>query len=388
MRILYILLLAGAAVFYLLYSDNLSFLTLIMLIIFPAILFILLLIASTGISAEFEDKHIIAEKGKPFSITVKIRNKTFLPVSNLKMYVRYSNRFDGKIRKHTINIPAALKSCETVVFNMSYAHCGTVDIVIKKMVIFDLIKLFRVPKRILKTAYVTVLPEVVPVMAEVTSCADTDMDSDTFYSDKSGDDPSEVFDLREYHDSDNLNRVHWKLSSRNEEMIIREFSKPYTSTILILPEISDCRSENETDAVLGIMNSIAVYLVEQGVKFTVGRILFEDGSAVFEKIKSSEELLYFCCSVLENMHIDCMAKLADNVVNSENTLKIYSHIIYISPDCNIDSLSSVKNISSARLTYIQPVSDKKPTENAFSEVDEYIPVSLSDISGGLTNINL
>jgi hypothetical protein len=41
-------------------------------------------------------------------------------------------------------------------------------------------------------------PEAVPVTAEVTSCADTDMDSDTFYSDRPGDDPSEVFDLREY----------------------------------------------------------------------------------------------------------------------------------------------------------------------------------------------
>jgi hypothetical protein len=77
--------------------------------------------------------------------------------------------------------------------------------------------------------------------------------------------------LESIYDGDNLNRVHWKLSSRNDELIIWEFSKPYTSTILILPEISDCHSENEADAVLGIMNSIAVYLVEQGIELTVGR---------------------------------------------------------------------------------------------------------------------
>ena len=388
MRILYILLIAGAAVFYLLYSDNLSFVTLIMLIVFPAILFILLLITSIGISAEFEDEHIIAEKGRPFSMNVKVRNRTFLPISNVRIYVRYSNRFDGKIYKRIVNIPASSKSCETVSFNMNYAHCGVVDIEIKKVVIFDLIKLFRIPKRILKTAYATVLPEAVPVTAEVTSCADTDMDADTFYSDRPGDDPSEVFDLREYYDGDNLNRVHWKLSSRNDELIIREFSKPYTSTILILPEISDCHSENEADAVLGIMNSIAVYLVEQGIELTVGRVLPQAGGAVFEKIQHSEDLLYFCCSILEDMRADSMTKLADNAASSENTMKIYSHIIYISPDCDIDSLSAIKNASSARLTYIQPVSNVKQNRNAFSEADEYIPVSLSDIGSELLNINL
>jgi hypothetical protein len=88
------------------------------------------------------------------------------------------------------------------------------------------------------------------------------------------------------------------------------------------------------------------------------------------------------------MRADSMTKLADNAASSENTMKIYSHIIYISPDCDIDSLSAIKNASSARLTYIQPVSNVKQNRNAFSEADEYIPVSLSDIGSELLNINL
>lgn len=388
MGVLYILLLAGAAIFNLLYKDTLSFLTLVMLIIFPVILFVLLLVISSGISAEFEDKHIVTDKNKPLSINVRIVNKSILPAANIKIYIRYSNRYNGKIYKSTVNIPAAAKSSEVVSFNVNYAHCGVLDILIKKIVIFDFIKLFRISKHISKTASVIFLPEAVPLAAEITSCADTDMDSDTFYSDRAGDDPTEVFDLREYQDSDNLNRIHWKLSSRNEEMIVREFSKPYTSTILILPEVADCKSESEADAVLEIMNSLAVFLAEQGVEFNIGRVLPNDGSVVLDKIKSNEDLLYFCCSVIEDMRHSNTSKLIENIVCSENELKIYSHIVYISPDCNIDSLADVRNATCAKLTYIQPVSDKKTADNIFLEADEYIPVRISNISEGLLNINL
>ncbi len=42
----------------------------------------------------------------------------------------------------------------------------------------------------------------------------------------SGDDPSETLKLREYQKGDPLNRIHWKLSAKNEKLIVAEMSMP------------------------------------------------------------------------------------------------------------------------------------------------------------------
>ena len=273
---------------------------------------------------------------------------------------------------------------------MKYIHCGVVDIVIKKITVFDIIRLFRISKRIIKTSAAVILPDIIPVDADVISCADTNTDSDTFYTDRSGDDASEVFDLREYHEGDNLNRIHWKLSSRSDDMIVKEFSKPYTSSILVLPEISACKTENQVDALLSIMSSIAFFLTDQGMELSIGRIIESDSIAI-EKIKNYDELLGLSCSLLQNMHKTDTLMLIDGILSSEYTVAVYSHVIYISPQCNIDSLTAVKNSGSAMVTYIQPVLDKN-SANAdsllLSEIDEYIPVSMDNISEGLINIIL
>lgn len=50
---------------------------------------------------------------------------------------------------------------------------------------------------------------------------------------KGGDDGSEVFEVRAYRDGDPLQRVHWKLTAKTGEMLVREFSLPKREVLLL-----------------------------------------------------------------------------------------------------------------------------------------------------------
>lgn len=49
---------------------------------------------------------------------------------------------------------------------------------------------------------------------------------DIYDGKKSGTDVSEVFGLREYREGDTLQSIHWKLSGKMHQLIVREFGRP------------------------------------------------------------------------------------------------------------------------------------------------------------------
>ncbi len=62
------------------------------------------------------------------------------------------------------------------------------------------------------------------------------LDSDEFSMVKAGFDPSETFAIREYRPGDRIRQVHWKLSEKFDELMVRDYGLPIQNTILLLLE--------------------------------------------------------------------------------------------------------------------------------------------------------
>ena len=61
-------------------------------------------------------------------------------------------------------------------------------------------------------------------------------DSDIYSDTQKGDDRSQVFELRNYREGDDLRNVHWPLSSRRDMLIVKEFSLPIEDSCVVLLE--------------------------------------------------------------------------------------------------------------------------------------------------------
>ena len=53
------------------------------------------------------------------------------------------------------------------------------------------------------------------------------------HSSGGGDDPSEIYQVREYRERDSLKDIHWKLSAREEELMVKERGFPLGCVVLI-----------------------------------------------------------------------------------------------------------------------------------------------------------
>ena len=274
----YLILVFFIGIFHILYKGNLSFILLIFLIALPVVMFIILLIQTKLLTVTISSDVAVTERGKPTVLRLTLHNRFFLPITACKISVRYVSRFapDKSVTgKYSVIVPINHRDKETVALNFSAEHCGSVDVSIKNIVLCDFIGITRLYKKINYMESILVLPCVFPITAGMETSFVSDSDSNSFSQVKPGDDPSEIFQLREYRDGDRQNRIHWKLSSRSESFIVKELSLPISSKILILCDFSGCddasRSDaaSETDDILDMAATLSFFLAEKGTSHTV-----------------------------------------------------------------------------------------------------------------------
>ncbi len=89
-------------------------------------------------------------------------------------------------------------------------------------------------------------------------------DGQHYHPQISGDDPSETLKLREYQKGDRLNRIHWKLSAKNEAMIVAEMSMPMNCNVVCFLDVSlSALSSRESRAYWEVLHTISQELLLQ-----------------------------------------------------------------------------------------------------------------------------
>lgn len=267
MKLIYIIITVFSAVFYILYKGDLSFYLLAFLIVLPFVLYAALAIGSAMLKIKVFCDSPVTERGKAAVIKLSLYNRSFLPVSSCTVKIRYtvSAPFEDELPfVHKAVVPLGGRTSETVSLSFLPKHCGAVSVSIKSVRLCDLLGMTSVRKKIDFKTRITVLPAILPVSAAVESNYVYSAESSVFSHEKPGDDPSEIFMLREYRDGDRHNLIHWKLSSRSESFIVKELSKPVGSRILIMADTGSCRSAEGADRVLEAAASLSCSLAESG----------------------------------------------------------------------------------------------------------------------------
>ncbi len=346
-----------SAVFYPMYKDDLSFLLLIAVFIFPVILIILLVISVSMIRVKVYCEDNITEHGKPVRLRVRMLNRSIFPVSACTVTLRYKSE-DNKIQKHMAVIPVSAKGSESIIFSLKAEHCGVIDCSVKSVRFDDLIGVFSIWKKVNFHKIIYVHPVVYPYETTIISSMNTDADSDVFSSSKYGDDPAEVFDLREYRAGDSMNRIHWKLSSRGDEYIVKELSEPVSSKVLIIPDISCCQSKKEIDDVMDMFAALSYFLAKKRLKHYA---VLSDSEISIEHIDSVEGLTEYFTKQVQciNKKREC-SELLELTSNEAFLNSRYSHIIIPATMYNSTVLGELELLGVAdRISVIYLGSDSK-----------------------------
>lgn len=143
-----------------------------------------------------------------------------------------------------------------------------------------------------------VLPECHLLMVEITRRTREFIADAEEYSDReSGDDPSEIYQIREYRDKDSLHDVHWKLSAKAEELLVKEHGRPLGAAVLIWLNLEDVKKarKKKTDVVpanlLELVASLSFSLLEESCVHMVAWYELEN-HLIRKKRISKEEHIY------------------------------------------------------------------------------------------------
>ena len=240
-RSLYAALLAGSLAFALFYESKLSLVLLIGVAVLPAVTLILLVITGLFLKLEVTPDTAYVGKLQSFDVTVRVKNRFVMPVSPMMITGTFHDK-DGNVlsgRRLVINAPAFRKS--EYVFRGSIRYRGEYVLGIDKAEVFDLLRIFRFRLRKNPSCQVTVTPRRILLDETSALCSD---DYDSNVTKISFFDSGSFVSVREYEEGDLLKHVHWKLSAKHDELMVRQTEQNLGSSAVIMTDLHSVSDED------------------------------------------------------------------------------------------------------------------------------------------------
>ena len=281
-KIVFLLMIIICIMFYILYLWDFALVLLVVIAALPIVMFIMALILKHNVKTDIVIKDQTVPKKQPFPVQLCVTNKSFIPIGKAEARIDYYNIFSNQITTFYLDMPVQARNTQKVTFQLSSKFCGIVNIRTEYINIYDPMRLFRFRTAKKVGAAVSVMPEIHEIGGTVNFSDKINEESNAFSEFQSGDDPSEIFDLREYNAGDKLNRIHWKLSSKRDDLIVKEYSLPVDvpSTIFI-----NLKCYEDSDYTLPVFDTLVETL------FSVSQFFIENErihKIVFYSAKSKE----------------------------------------------------------------------------------------------------
>ena len=113
-------------------------------------------------------------------------------------------------------------------------QAGNYEVHLRRIRIYDFFGLCFVTKKFPSKKNIQVMPELIHVPVILTSPVKNFFgDSDIYDEERAGHDNSEVFGIRPYVAGDKMQSIHWKLSAKTDELMVREKSLPKVCPVVL-----------------------------------------------------------------------------------------------------------------------------------------------------------
>ena len=170
-------------------------------------------------------------RGDVVSMEVGVSHKGVLPIAPVALKMRATRNTPGA----TIHLTQLGRRTQRVVHQFVADHVGAMLPGVENYTVADVFGFFkRVHTPTLEGQELLVLP--VPFDVEPLTFAAGDMGVETMK--RAMEDPSSPSDFRQYQQGDPLKRIHWKMSARKHEIIVRQFEEPALPDALVLLDTS------------------------------------------------------------------------------------------------------------------------------------------------------
>ena len=238
-----------------------TLLLLLAAVLLPAVSFLTALAGRKSLEFSLELPQAL-QKGETGTGTLTVKSRNLLPLQGRGLLC-LENLRTGEISEEAFSFFLLPRGRKNLPFRLTFPCCGRVELTVKNPRLEDLFGIFSRSAEGSAEGGLTVLPVLFEPEIRAGASDSTSPDSDQYSTARPGYDPGETFALREYIPGDNLKSIHWKLSSKLDRLMVREFGLPVVQDYLLLLETAGGTPE-ERDAATEVFASLAGTLTEQG----------------------------------------------------------------------------------------------------------------------------
>ncbi len=190
----------------------------------PAVMLVYVFLASRSLLVDMRSETVTTEKNTPHTYDFSIENRSVLAIPFLEAKINIPQSNSVRCTERLVRLSMAPLTGYTMKNTVTFRFRGTYDIGVKCFYVYDFFRLFRVKVDVDEASMTTVyvMPRrLSPDDALAQAIADSTVRTvrAPLVVDK-----LEVSDIRDYRSGDPLKSIHWKLSSKSETFVVKDYN--------------------------------------------------------------------------------------------------------------------------------------------------------------------
>lgn len=168
-------------------------------------------------------------------IYVELKNPTWIPLLGCTMVLQVKNHFFPENETVHVQIPAIARRTNVVSFPISSSLNGNIEVTITELIVHDMLHIVTRKRNITYCSELSILPV---ITEQVLLMQNSRIDGMETEQDCSARAVSEnMLDIREYQPGDRLQHIHWKLSAKRDNLLVKEFESNAEVSLCLLLEL-------------------------------------------------------------------------------------------------------------------------------------------------------
>jgi uncharacterized protein (DUF58 family) len=291
-------------------GERILYLTLVLLVALPVVSYVMTFLLLRGLKV-FRNQPDSIVKNATGKLTVQLHNRAFLPLGNAEVSIRADEHAMSVLDYDAVTVNPFGKNTLEIPFVADFR--GFFEFGLESVMVTDITGLFKLRRKFSSDNGILVLPAV----SDLTNFPLTMnlMTQATSRYDIRDEDSSTISDIRQYLPTDSIKRVHWKLTAKRNEWLVKTFQSNALNRVSII-----------FDAARLPLHPREVYALEDHMiedalglaKFCLNRgmpvdFVTTDGRKSAAKSPAEFEIIYQAGAVLEftqETALDCTAVLS------------------------------------------------------------------------------
>lgn len=230
-------------------------------LVIPLISVIYTAVSCRSIDAKITMPHT-CRKGEAAEGVLTVRGRGRLPVFRADICMTVRNVLTGQEQDMTFTASLTGRAGRQIHFSLTDTLCGSVRMTFRNVRIYDMFGIFRKDIKTDMEYRLRILPDVFPIDLRIMPGLRSDSESIEYSAYRPGNDISEVFGIREYREGDSIRNIHWKLTGKCDDIMVRLPSLPVENSVMLMLETGTGKDEEHSPEVYSAIAEIYITLSE------------------------------------------------------------------------------------------------------------------------------